>query len=387
MAKTSNRVICRCRVLIEDEDVGQFETFTLKADYRTLGMTATMTLPLYGVCVQPPQGSATQIATSSSGRANARMRTKFRNAIINVCADVKVYCWYEGYDEELVFHGYIEHIAEGFPATIYLRDASFILRFGTMQKGWDKNATLQQIVSDIIPVAQQAFGEERERLGFTKPALELTYNLDGTNVQAVTTPLSFDNFAKGRAPYEVMQYLMQNIVLYGGITPDGKVYIGAGVRETTRPIVKLSTAVNVVQRDIVPVDGRFVDYDVKVTGILKNGRKFTATGGLKNSRSNAKKSDAEKRFGETFRGFCVLNTAEGIQDYADRQLAMLKGNRNKGTITLLMYPKIELLDHVSFDDTVFDIYDSLYYVTGYEFTANEKGFFQRLTVTDQIYIL
>ena len=84
---------------------------------------------------------------------------------------------------------------------------------------------------------------------------------------------------------------------------------------------------------------------------------------------------------------CNHDTAEGIQDFANRLLADLKGSYNKGSITLLMYPKVQLLDHVEYNDTVFDIHDALYYVTSYTFSANERGYFQKLEVTDLVFML
>lgn len=382
MGYNSNVVVCRNEVIIEGVNVGQFESFTLKADRRTFGATAVLTLPLYAIGVETP---------TSKGRASARVRRTLldtNNKLnIKVCAEVEVYCWYDGYEKIRVFHGFIEHVAEGFPSTLYLRDASFILRFGTIDKAWEGDVRLQTIAEKCVKVSQKAFEQERKSLGFTRSIAPLTYTNKGNNVQAVTTPISFDNFASGRAPFEVVQYLMQLLVLYAGVDNDNNLYIGAGVQDSTRPVIKLSTKYNVVGRNIVPTDGRFVDYDVKVTGVLKNGKKFTATGGLKNARSAESSSALDKVTGETYRGYSLANTQTGIQDTADRLLARLKGTYNKGTITLLMYPKCQLLDHVDYDDTVFDIYDAKYYVTGYTFSASERGYFQTLEITDRVFML
>ena len=45
----SNFFICRNRVVIEGEDIGEFEGFTLDADWRTFGVTATLVLPMYAI--------------------------------------------------------------------------------------------------------------------------------------------------------------------------------------------------------------------------------------------------------------------------------------------------------------------------------------------------
>lgn len=381
MGATSNRVICRNEVFIEGVSVGQFESFTLKSDMRTLGTTAVLTLPLYSVIIDK-MGN-----TRSAGRADARIRRPFKDVRVEICSEVDVYCWYEGFEKIHVFHGFIEHISEGFPSKLYLRDGSFILRFGNITEAWDDSATLRRIVDDCIDVAQTGFATERTKRGFTREVAKLTYSTSEQNVQAVTTPISFDNFASGRAPFEVIQYLMQLLVLYGGVDNENRVFIGAGVADSTRPIITLDTRYNVIERDITPVNGMFVDYDVKITGVLKNGKKYTATGGFKNTRSAESKSALNKTHGENFRGFCVLNTVDEIQAMADRTLAMLKGTRNKGTITTLLYPKCQLLDHVNYNDTIFDINDAKYYVIGYSFSADLRGFYQALEVTDKVFML
>lgn len=370
----SNLVLCRNEVYIEDTFVGQFESFEVQANSRTLGKTATLTIPLYA------------IGASQNGEARSRMRNVFSDNIVKPCAEVKVYCWYEGMEKTLVFTGFIEHISEGFPSRLYLQDNSFILRFGSIQKGWNEDATLQTIANDCIPIAVDGFKAEREKIGFTRAIPDITYSVEDKNVQAVTTSLSFRNWG-GRSPFDTVQKLIQLLALYGGVTDDFNLYIGAGVEDTSRPVTELDTRYNVIERDIVPIDGRFVDYDVKITGILANGKQYTATGGYGTSKSKESKSDFEKSYGQSFRGFSVLNTPQAIQEFADRQLEMLRGFRNKGTLTLLLYPKINLLDQVNYNDTLFPELSSLYYVLDYTFRADERGFFQRLGVTDQIFAI
>lgn len=389
----ANLVVCKNEVYVEDVNVGQFESFHYQANNRTLGNTATLTLPLYAI--------GTYGVTS--GRARSRMRTVFVTGeggksvnLIRPCAEVKVWCWYEGWNavtgvsEEqervLVFSGFIEHVSEGFPTKIYLQDNSFILRFGQIQKGWDGSATLQKIVNDCIPIAQKAFDEERRQKGFTRAIPKLTYSVEKKNVQAITTSLSFRNWG-ARSPFDTIQKLMQLLVLYGGVSRNFNVYIGAGVTESTRPEIKLDTQYNVIERDIVPIDGRFVDYDVKVTGILSNGRQHTATGGYGTSRQRESRSEFEKTYGESYRAYSPHNTVDGMQKFADKLLAMLKGERNKGKITLLLYPKVEIMDWVKYTDTVFDELSAGFYVLNYEFKADEKGYFQYLEVTDKIFAL
>ena len=370
----TNLCICRNEVFIEGENVGQFESFEYQADSKTLGNTATLTIPLYAIGVE--QG----------GDARSRIRSVFKSNNVKPCAQVEVYMWYEGLERVKVFSGFIEHIGDGLPTKLYLQDNSFILRFGNIQKGWDGKATLQTIVKDCLPVAQKGFNEERKKRGFTREIPSLTYSVEKKNVQAVTTSLSFRNWG-ARSPHDTIQKLMQMLVLYGGVSDDYNVFVGAGVTKNTRPMIQLDTRYNVIERNIVPVDGRFVDYDVKITGVLANGRQYTATGGYGTSKSRQARSGFEKAYGESFRGFSNLSTTQGIQDFADRMLSSLKGVRNKGRITLLLYPKIEIMDWVQYNDTVFPNLSAGYYVLSYRLKADHNGFFQQLDVTDQIFAL
>lgn len=370
----SNLVICQNEVYIEGVNVGQFESFEMNADANTLGKRAELTLPLYAIGVD------------QSGEARSRIRSVFSDDIIRPSAHVEVFAWYEGFDKVRIFNGWIVHVVEGFPTKLSLMDNAFILRYGSIQKGWNENATLQKIITDCIPIAVEAFTNERESQGFTEPIPELTYSVENRNVQALTTALSFRNWG-ARSPFDTIQKLMQLLVLYGGVSDDYNVYVGAGVTENDRPLIELDTRYNVFDCNITPVDGRFVDYDVKITGILSNGKQYTATGGYGTSRSRQSRANFDKTFGENFRGFSLLNTPSALQDYADRVLAMLRGFRNKGTLTLLLYPKVEIMDWCNFTHTLFPELSSGYYVLQYRIKCDETGYFQYLTVTDKIFAL
>lgn len=392
----ANLLICRNEVFIEGINVGQFESFECRADSKTLGGTGVLTLPLYALGTD-----------GTSGSARSRIRTVFitgegenANSIIRPCALVEVWCWYDSWNADIganesherikVFSGFISSIAEGFPTKLYVQDNSFCLRFGEVQKYWDdatgEAATVQTIINDVLPIAQEAFDAERERLGFTAPVPKLQYSINKQNVQAETNPLSFKEFGGG-SPYDVIQRLMTQLVLYGGVDEDFNVYVGAGVTENTRPLITLDTRYNVIGRDIVPVDGRFVDYNVKVTGVLSNGRRYTATGGIATSTKARTQSAEDKALGETYRGYSNMRTVQGIQDCADRLLASLKGFRNKGRIRCLLYPKLKVMDWLTLNDTVFEELSSGYYVLGYQFSATDRGYFQDLEVTDKVFAL
>lgn len=387
-----NVVVCRNEVLIEGVNVGQFETFGFSTDCRTLGATGMLTLPLYAIGTQGTQGAA---------RSRVRKKVVLSGAdgnqiLARPCSQIEVNCWYDSWNvaggkfdsmpKRTMYRGFIEHVEEGFPARLHVQDNSFILRFGTVEKGWDGSATCQSIIADCIKIAEDAFKKERDDLGFTRVVSALTYGVKDQNVSAVTTELSLRNWGAS-SPFETVQKLMQMLCLYGGVTKDFNVYVGIGVEDSTRAIVELDTRSNVINRRITPVDGRFVDYDVKVTGMLENGKRFVATAGYGNSRSRANRSEFEKTYGEPVRVHSVLRTESGIQTFADNLLASLKGTKNKGTITCLLYPELNIMDYVNYTDSVFPELSSGLYVIEYDFSADGKGYYQTLSVSDKIFAL
>jgi len=385
MLKNVNRLICRNAVWIEGTHVGEFESFELQADSRTLGDKATLVLPLYAV----------GISRNNEQGARRRMRDVFNRSIIKPSAYVEVFCWYDGYEAIRVFAGFIEHIQEGFPTKLHLMDNAFILRFGEIKTAWNDLATLQRIVQDVIPVAQEAFMHEREKVGLPRTLplhagmqrVEpyLYYDTGPHNVQALTSPMSFRNFG-AFSPYDVIQRLMNLLLLHGGVTKDFGVFVGADIEDANRPIIHLDTRLNVIDREIVPVDGRFIDYEVTVSGTMRDGKQKTVStsGGFKPTEVQRNQNDFERTHSETVRRYSTLDTEEELKAFANRLLRMLKQMRNKGKITLLLYPKVDVLDVCRYTDSLFPELSAQYMIINYTFKASEKGYFQTLEVTDKV---
>ncbi len=389
----TNFVICRNEVLIEGVNVGQFESFEYEQNSRTLGSSGVLVLPLYAI-------GATG---DTSGVAATRVRKEFVTShdkniagLIKPCAYVEVWCWYDTWDpkkdgvvsqnKEKMFSGFITTVEEGYPARIHIQDNAFILRFGATSTVFNGEYTVQDVVEKVIPVAQEAFDKERESYDLTYSIPRLTYTTEKQNVQAFTTLIQFANFGD-QSPFNIIRRIMQANCLYGGVDEDFNVFVGSGVEKSNRPLFELSTAVNVIERHIVPVDGRFVDYDVKIVGILENGRKYTATAGLSTSKSVQKKSELEKKYAQSFKAYSPLKTVKELNAFADTMLANLRGTRNKGRITCLLYPRMRVMDWVTYTDTVFENLSSGLYVLGYRFIANSSGYFQHLEVSDQVFML
>lgn len=380
-------------MIIEGVNVGQFESFEMQADSRTLGNSGVLTLPLYAIGAQG----------GTDGVAAARVRSVFVDSVngsafglIKPCAQVEVWCWYDSWNDDKgrnesqekvkVFQGFIEHVEDGYPTKLHLADNAFILRFGSLSTVFTGTYTVQSVVEDTLPTAQKAFDKERESYGFTRTIARLRYSNDESNVQAMTSPIQFQDFGD-QSPYNIISRIMQENCLYGGVSDSFNIYVGSGVTENTRPLHELSTRYNVIERNIVPVDGRFVDYDVKVVGILENGRKYTATAGVNTSRTGMRKSAVESQYAQSWKGWSGLKTVKSLNKFADLMLANLRGQRNKGRITCLLYPKLTVMDWVTYTDTVFENLSSGLYVLGYRFKADINGYYQYLEVTDQVFSL
>lgn len=70
---------------------------------------------------------------------------------------------------------------------------------------------------------------------------------------------------------------------------------------------------------------------------------------------------------------------------ADAALARLKGNRNKGSITTLLYPFVSLWDFIEYEDTLFPELSSNYYVIGTELNCDDSGYHNVLSVTNEMF--
>ena len=83
--------------------------------------------------------------------------------------------------------------------------------------------------------------------------------------------------------------------------------------------------------------------------------------------------------------FSPARKQEQLETIADAALARLKGNRNKGSITTLLYPFVSLWDFIEYEDTLFPELSSNYYVIGTELNCDDSGYHNVLSVTDEMF--
>lgn len=355
---------CKNRVVIEGLEIGSAATIEMSEDRDSLANSCTITLPFYAIGYVP--GFATQ----------ERVRVALENAQIRPGATIQIYTSYyddpvigNTFTEILQFSGFVKQVIDGFPTTIICEDMAFILRSGTINRDWRSATTIRQVIEYIAPIANDAFLAFREKQGFAEPDNFTKLYYDSTNSADVVLALQV---WKGVAPYDALSHMLKLFTLYGNVADDGAVYFGVGILDKFKRTVQLATNTNVIERKIVPRNRLFENFKVIVNGLVE-GRRYTFE--LGDSQAQPEKV------------FSPLNTVTGIQQYARSVMYKLKGDRNSGTITTILYPHVKLFDFVEYTDTLFPNFSGSYYVIGRSFTANSSGFRQVLTVTDEVFIL
>lgn len=384
MPQASNVVLCKNRVVIEDIDVGQFESLSLNSKKGFVGMTGIMTLPSYaiGITSSLKDGTVSQQQVISTGSAKRRVRSKIDyDTTLKVGAKVEIECWYESpqFDEPLkvfkkekVFSGFIERITEGFPTKIYLRDATYILKFGSFKEAFNATAKLSEIIRQCANTGLKAFKEYRN-----SEKLKSTFTFDFSRVAKGlqlddTDAVACENFASGRTPFQVVEYLARTLSMHAGCTTKNELFFGYfNPTKAAEPTAKITTKTTVISRNIVATPSRFNLLDITVTTTDANGKVIEGKAGSKGGM-------AIKKY------VPQLGSTVEAQKFAEQLLTNINGTTNEGDITLLLYPKVDWLDVVRFDDTVFEINNGQYFVKDYTFTANERGYYQKIGVTNLV---
>lgn len=324
---------CGNEVFVEGKSIGQFQSLEIKEDRDELVNTCVMLIPIYAIGTKPGMAP------------NERIRAALEGINIKPGARIEVYGWYydnpafeQFFEKILLFSGFIRQVIGGFPSKFICEDHSFILRFGSINREWLSRTKLKDMIDYLCPISNEAFRTYRDEQGFSNPDDFTKLSFDSSNSADVEFALQTFKLI---SPYDALMKLLKMFVLYGHVNELGKVYFGIGVIENTKRTVELSTDKNVIDRDIVPTNGLFVNYKVIVSALLADGTRYTYEYG-----------DSE---GEPERMYVPHRTAELVEETAKSAMLRLRGNRNRGTINTILYPAMRLFDFIKYTDTLFPV--------------------------------
>lgn len=363
-----NFVVCRNEVVVEGVSIGEFSAAEVILDRDSLIATATIELPLYTISMQKdgtPPGQDVPLTR--------RSRMGVEMGELKCGAQIVVWAWYESpgtmadFAKQIVFSGYIRKVEGGFPSVLKCEDMGFPLRFGDVNKSWNPGATLVKNIESILPIAHEAFSKYREKQGFNDNWTRVTIVGD----EIADAPYRMEPW-KEISPFDALQRTVSDYGLSGLVDDSGRLYIGAMENAPTHKTVELDTRFNVLECDVDIEDAMFVNYNVKLTARTVGGQVIEAEYGDPDGEPLPKR-------------MMPANTQQGLNQMALAIYNKLVGGVNSGSISMLLYPRVDLFDFVTLNHTLFPELSGDYTVIGLTRKLGEGGFRQELTVTDKKY--
>lgn len=375
---TGNYFICENRVVVEGNNIGQFVSCNIEDSRDKFSGSAIIEIPFYSIAAK----STNVLGLSKKVGKNVITYERINAEAMGIkCGSrIEVYAKYrdnkaleQTFDELKIFDGYIRDVIGGFPTKLKCVDLLFPLHFGTVTHSWLKATPIKQILSDektgIIPVANKAFEKYRNDNGLKYKWPKLT--VDGESAD-FNVPFRSSYLT---SPFEIISsMIIGKMKLFGNArleNDEAMIFCGTARKQTDANTIKLSTAVNVIGRNLVPADAMFANYRVIVTYNAQNDKYSKAEVGSENGTPYELPYYGDKA------------TEKEVMGYAQSALMGLKTNRNKGTITTLLYPKAQLFDYIDYEDTIFTKLSGGYAVIGYKLSCGKDGYHQELTVTNK----
>ena len=362
-----NYFIAKNEVFVEGRSIGQFTEFSTDDSRDNIFGTAEVVMPFYTILQNEDNASS---SVGKNVKSYIRIDQKDSQIVMGARITVKLryVCGYNGYElpEVTAFDGYVKEVICGFPTKIRCEDGAFVLRFGTINKSWTSATPVKTMMQEIIDVANEKFQEYRDNTNLTAEWNNLSVD-----------PLSFDgefvlSTWRGISPFFALERVLDMYRLYARVDNYGKLYCGVGISQNDKNTIALSTAVNVVNRDISTENGFFDKYRV-IVKYINQGQLYEYETGADNGEVvslplvKCQGADAARRIG-------------------DSALSGLRSNNNKGTIEILLYPEVQLFDYIEYEDTLFPQLSGGFYVIGHSYKCGAEGYRQRLTVTNKALI-
>lgn len=358
-----NYFIVHNEVFVEGRSIGSFSSFSTDNSRENILGTAEISMPFYTI-LQKESGTP---YIGKNIRSYIRIDQKDSQIIMGARISVKLSytCGYTGYKlpDILAFDGYVKDVICGFPTRIVCEDSAFVLRFGTIKKSWTSATPVQTMMQEITGIANTEFQKYRDNAG-----LKADWNSLALDSRSFDGEFVLSTW-KGISPFFALERVLGMYNLYASMDNYGNLYCGVGISQNDKNTVQLSTAVNVVERNISTDNGFFDKYRVVVKYISK-GQLYEYETGSDN--------------GEVVSLPIVkCKGAEDAKRIGDSALSGLRSNSNKGTITTLLYPEIHLFDYVEYEDTLFSQLSGGFYVIGHSYRCDSNGFRQILSVTNK----
>lgn len=358
-----NYFICENEVWVEGRKILNFVSFESNNTRDHLAERGELKIPIHTVAKLNNSGD---IVTGMTIVDLARYNIKV-GAQIQVKAKYRDIAQVEFGEPLLIFDGFIKQIISGFPTTLILEDRTFILRFGKVDREWVQAAPLTEGLKYCCDVGNKAFKEFREVQGLTAQYTPLSIS-----PETATSEFNMKVW-KGVAPFQVCERLMGMFRIFTGIDKDGNLYMGTGNTFPDKATIELDTRVNVIDRDIKPINGMFENYYVEVNSYI-NGKRVTAKAGDKEAASRIINL-----------GYKPLKTEEGLKELAINTWNGLRSATNAGTITTLLYPDVRMFDYVRYTDNLLPELNDRFYVIGIRISLGANGYRRVLTVTKDRY--
>jgi hypothetical protein len=259
---------------------------------------------------------------------------------------VQVWAWYDGYDQQYVFEGFLYDFLEGTPLKIRCLDYVYKLRQGTKNLAFPK-AKISKVIGKIL---------EGTGITLKKPFVEF----DIVN-------MTFPNMS----PAACLEWLKKELGLT--VTIIGK-ELYFNIASNTLDNVKLDSSINVIKCEMQKPEAAFQKFKIKAYIKKANGTKEAVEIG-----------DEDGQLREISLMCVPSQTAKGTEkknyhtQLADNALEQVRLGHYTGKITTLLYPFCDLFWMVDYTDKRYPERSAFYTVRANTLTLSKDGFHRELT--------
>lgn len=292
-------------------------------------------------------GASCDIVVPLSSRLNLASDSGLEQPVINpyvVQQPVKIVAWYDGYDKQTVFEGFIWDFTEDTPLTIKCLDYVYWLNLESVSYSYT-SVTLKKLISDVL-----ADVNKKVTSAGTTP---ITLIIPIPDIQLK------DIAFKLMTPAAILDYfrtsLGLNISLLGS-----QLYVN--LASNTAGTAKLKTDVNVKTSGLQRPDATFKRIKLKAWFYRDNGTKDSIEVGDKEGQL------VEVWFNKVKRDTVVY------EKLANEALLKARLRHYAGNVTCYLYPKIDNFARVDYTDIRYPQRNGIYTVMESNLRFSENGF-------------